>query len=111
MKDGHASPAKTQKERTTLNLSAPTFRKHSGARNKSDRSVLKSFTASPTLRAMTRALVVLASISLWACTPPPAPQVTTWHKDVAPIIQRKCATCHEAGNIAPFSLQTLADWK
>lgn len=56
---------------------------------------------------MNRAL--LFSVALWGCTP--APAVTSWHRDVAPIVQRKCATCHEPGNIAPFALQTLADWK
>lgn len=37
--------------------------------------------------------------------------MTTWHKDVAPLIERKCGTCHEAGSVAPFELKTLADWK
>lgn len=60
---------------------------------------------------MTRALLMTTALAVAACTPPPEPDVTTWHKDVAPIIQRKCATCHEPGNIAPFSLLTLADWK
>lgn len=81
-----------------------------GSSNKDDRSVLNSGDGSPTLRFM-RLLFALPVTFLSACTPPPAPQVTTWHKDVAPIIERKCASCHEPGNIAPFSLRTLADWK
>jgi Copper type II ascorbate-dependent monooxygenase, C-terminal domain len=35
---------------------------------------------------------------------------TTWHKDVEPLIERKCGTCHSPGNIAPFSLKSLADF-
>jgi hypothetical protein len=41
---------------------------------------------------MKRALLFTLPV-LWACTPaPPAPDVTTWQKDVGPIVQRKCAT-------------------
>ncbi|MBL8911886.1 MAG: hypothetical protein JNM17_14430 [Archangium sp.] len=61
-----------------------------------------------------RACVVTASafICLSACQQPtPPPQQTTWFKDVQPLVQRKCGTCHEAGGIGPFALQTLADWK
>lgn len=36
-------------------------------------------------------------------TDPPAAQVT-WHQDVAPIVQKHCASCHLAGGIAPFAL-------
>ncbi|MFZ5439202.1 MAG: monooxygenase [Myxococcota bacterium] len=46
-----------------------------------------------------------------ACTPASEPAATTWHRDVAPIIERKCATCHEPGGIAPFPLRTLEEWK
>lgn len=28
----------------------------------------------------------------------------TWSKDIAPIVHQRCATCHRAGEIAPFSL-------
>ncbi|MFO0595896.1 MAG: hypothetical protein U0228_11340 [Myxococcaceae bacterium] len=49
---------------------------------------------------------------LLGCSPQqPGPQPTTWYKDVAPIVSRKCGTCHVPGGITPFSLQTLADWK
>ncbi|MBS2029423.1 MAG: monooxygenase [Deltaproteobacteria bacterium] len=34
--------------------------------------------------------------------------VTFW-KDVAPIVQQHCVSCHQPGNIAPFSMQTYAD--
>ena len=56
-----------------------------------------------------RALPALAaSLALVACGP--QEQKLTWHKDVAPIVDRKCATCHVAGGIAPFALGSLADW-
>ncbi len=80
------------------------FKKH-------DRSVLKSSAPSKTLRGMSRVCLFGVLFSVVGCTPAPAPQTVTWHKDVAPIIERKCASCHEAGNIAPFALKTLADWK
>lgn len=53
------------------------------------------------------AVAVLAA----GCSQPSGPTAVTWHKDVAPVVQRKCGTCHEAGGVAPFALQTLADWK
>ncbi len=40
-----------------------------------------------------------------AATLPAAP---TYYKDVAPIIARHCESCHRAGQIAPFALQTYA---
>jgi hypothetical protein len=33
----------------------------------------------------------------------------TWHADVAPILVAKCASCHTAGGIAPFALDTYGD--
>lgn len=93
-----------------MTLSAPSPGKNSGVVDKSDRSVLKFGAGSPTFRPMIRITSVLALV-MCACTPPPQPEVTTWHKDVAPIIERKCATCHEPDGVAPFSLQSLADWK
>ena len=60
---------------------------------------------------MTRVLV-LSVVTLLGCTPSPTEATaTTWHKDVAPIVQRKCATCHVTGGVAPFALETLDDWK
>lgn len=32
----------------------------------------------------------------------------TWWKDVRPIAQERCQTCHTAGGIAPFALETYA---
>lgn len=36
----------------------------------------------------------------------PAKQFT-WHDDVAPIVYRRCVTCHYPGGIGPFALDTL----
>ena len=33
----------------------------------------------------------------------------TYNRDVAPILQRSCETCHRPGSIAPMSLQTYAE--
>lgn len=41
-----------------------------------------------------------------------SPQVS-WHADIAPIVQDKCATCHQSGGIAPFSMleyETVKPW-
>jgi hypothetical protein len=35
----------------------------------------------------------------------------TYYRDVAPILDQKCASCHRLGGIAPFSLTTAADAK
>src|SRR5438128_4654862 len=35
-----------------------------------------------------------------------APNLVTFAKDVAPILQEKCQTCHQPGSIAPMSLIT-----
>ncbi len=41
-----------------------------------------------------------------AATPPP-----TFHKDIAPILFAKCASCHRPGEAGPFSLLTYEDAK
>jgi mono/diheme cytochrome c family protein len=46
-------------------------------------------------------------------TTPPAPaagnSAVTYHRDVAPILQRSCQECHRPGEVAPMSLLTYAD--
>jgi Copper type II ascorbate-dependent monooxygenase, C-terminal domain len=37
------------------------------------------------------------------------PEPPTFNKDVAPILQQHCQSCHRAGDIAPFALTTYAD--
>ncbi len=44
--------------------------------------------------------------------PPDVPaNAPTFHKDVEPILQKSCMSCHAPGNIAPFSLLTYKDAK
>jgi mono/diheme cytochrome c family protein len=53
--------------------------------------------------------VTLATIFLLAAaTAAPAP---TFTRDIAPILYRNCASCHHAGQVAPFPLLTYADVK
>jgi hypothetical protein len=33
----------------------------------------------------------------------------TWHRDVRPIVETRCATCHTADSFAPFPLQTYGE--
>src|SRR6266550_3445582 len=40
---------------------------------------------------------------------PAKPQVITFSKDVAPILQKSCQNCHRPGSIAPMSLLTYED--
>ncbi|HTE19217.1 MAG TPA: redoxin domain-containing protein, partial [Armatimonadota bacterium] len=40
-----------------------------------------------------------------------AAQPVTYHKDVAPILQAHCQSCHRPGQVAPFSLLTYTDAK
>jgi mono/diheme cytochrome c family protein len=38
-------------------------------------------------------------------------QAVTFHRDIAPIIERNCASCHSPGQVAPFSLLSYEDVK
>ena len=40
-----------------------------------------------------------------------AASAPTYYRDVAPILDDKCASCHRVGGIAPFALTTAADAK
>ena len=54
---------------------------------------------------------LLAAILLLgaAATAAAQAQPVTFHKDVLPILQENCQSCHRPGQIAPFSLLTYAD--
>lgn len=45
-----------------------------------------------------------------ACADGPPP-TTFWYKDVLPITQQRCQSCHRTGGIAPFSLETYESAK
>jgi hypothetical protein len=49
--------------------------------------------------------LVLCAAPAWA----QQPAATTFTKDVAPILQRSCVTCHRPGQSAPMSLQTYEE--
>src|SRR6185436_15956529 len=51
------------------------------------------------------ALLLCATLAMAA----DAPTVVTFSKDVAPILQDKCQSCHEPGSIAPMSLITFQE--
>ncbi len=67
------------------------------------------------------ALAAIVSFAFAACSAgdpampsSQAPEATsadapTFHRDVAPILQQRCQSCHVVGGIAPFSLVTYAD--
>ena len=55
-------------------------------------------------------LVVITAVSLSGQTPArSAPSSVTFAKDVAPILQRSCQSCHRPGQMAPMSLLTYQD--
>ena len=62
------------------------------------------------LPAQAIALAGLAALLCAAALPPAASaQAVTFNKDVAPLIQRSCETCHRPNSIAPMSLQTYEE--
>src|SRR5689334_11929662 len=61
----------------------------------------------PALAALTAALAAACSES--ADPQPGATAGPTYHKDVAPILQQNCQTCHRPGDIAPFPLTSYAE--
>src|ERR1051325_5549775 len=53
---------------------------------------------------------LLAWPSLVLAGPPPAVSDNlTFHKDIEPILQQRCQSCHRPGEAAPFSLLTYQD--
>jgi hypothetical protein len=55
---------------------------------------------------------VLAGALLWAPAPVSSQNATpaiTFHKDVLPVLQKNCQTCHRPGQIGPFSMLTYKD--
>ncbi len=58
------------------------------------------------LAALVPALLFVAADTPQKVDPPP-----TFYRDVVPILQQHCQTCHRAGEIAPFSLVTYKESK
>ena len=53
-------------------------------------------------------VVVLSGVLGWS-VPASARQAPTFTRDVAPILQAKCESCHRANSIAPMSLVTFEE--
>jgi len=49
---------------------------------------------------------VVVGVLLLMCAKASAAGAVTFNKDVLPILQRNCQTCHRPGNIAPMSFLT-----
>jgi hypothetical protein len=62
---------------------------------------------------VTRVIVgLLAAVVILAAVNPPATQPpATFYKDVLPILQQHCQSCHRPGEIAPFSMMTYTQTK
>ncbi|MHB8635888.1 MAG: monooxygenase [Fimbriimonadaceae bacterium] len=67
-----------------------------------------------------RVTLVTAGIAVFGAVPlvpgratasAPGKRYYTFARDVAPILYTKCASCHHAGEVAPFSLTSYADAK
>jgi mono/diheme cytochrome c family protein len=58
---------------------------------------------------------MLAAITLLTASMPPAPRQTsatgpvTFTRDIAPVVFKQCAQCHQPEGPAPFSLLTYDD--
>jgi hypothetical protein len=65
------------------------------------------------MRRMLRAGTILMAFLLEACgeskAPPEPSAPPTYHRDIAPLVQQKCGSCHVEGGIAPFSLQNYEE--
>jgi len=61
------------------------------------------------LAALGAAGLLAASGTAYAQAPKAPAQQVTFAKDVAPIFQAKCQSCHEPGSIAPMSLVTFRE--
>jgi hypothetical protein len=47
--------------------------------------------------------------AVWVASAAPAPKEVTFHKDVEPLLQARCQSCHRPGEAAPMSLLTYKD--
>jgi tetratricopeptide (TPR) repeat protein len=72
----------------------------------------KNLATTETPRHRERLWLLCVSVSLWllpCSVSSAAAQPPTFTKDIAPLVWRRCATCHRPGEIGPFSLLTYAD--
>lgn len=56
--------------------------------------------------------LLLICVPAWRPMPLRATEASpNFSRDVAPILYRRCATCHHAGEVAPFALLSYRDAK
>lgn len=68
----------------------------------------------PTLLAASAALMGGLGLTVAAAPKPPttsARKTVTYCRDIAPLVQKNCESCHRAGEVAPFALSTYDDVK
>jgi hypothetical protein len=69
--------------------------------------------ALPSLLVMTSAIAIAAFPACKSSSTSASKSSSTtsqmWHRDVRPIVEAKCATCHTADSFAPFPLRTFAE--
>jgi mono/diheme cytochrome c family protein len=58
---------------------------------------------------MTRLCVLTMAVCAEAVVGSAATPSVTFQKDVLPILQKNCQTCHRPGEVAPFSLMSYAE--
>jgi hypothetical protein len=89
-------------------------RRSQGATNKAQRSRL------PLVLVLILFAGAIAGLAFWIThrAPDSSPRFKTrpagsitFHKDIAPIVSQRCASCHQPGQAAPFSLLEYADVK
>ena len=62
-----------------------------------------------TIRVSTFRLAVAGCLTVAAVLAAPDPSKVTFNKDVLPILQKNCQTCHRPGEVAPMSLLSYSD--
>ncbi|HUR34474.1 MAG TPA: cytochrome c [Vicinamibacterales bacterium] len=67
------------------------------------------FRHSSFVRASVTAAVAVLAVASTAAAQATAARQVTFSKDVAPILQRSCVSCHRPGEMAPMSLMTYED--
>ena len=63
----------------------------------------------PALSSRVSGLLAVFSLSAAAATLSPQPPQVTFAKDISPILQEKCETCHRPGQGAPMNLRTYEE--
>ena len=122
---GWSDPRKTQEKRGIPGIrsidtrpvkgavcSTPFFRWGRVRHSENARPMMRECTCQQTSRAGALAIAAAGILLLPAIAgaqTPAAGAQPTFTKDVAPILQRSCVTCHRPGEMAPMSLMTYED--